>query len=68
MLDGRTASEQSGGYAVWPAVSKEPRLEWFDGTMSNRHTVFVMAKPVAPELIKVARSEQTDVPMYVAVN
>lgn len=55
--------------AVWrvcgrPAMEEEVRLEWFEA-INDYHTVVVLPKSVAPELIrKSSRSERTNGPIY----
>jgi hypothetical protein len=46
---------------------EEPWLESLDG-INNQHTVVVLAKPLSPELIKVAASERRNALIYAIVN
>ena len=48
-------------------MGEEPWLERLDG-ISNQHAVVVLAKPLAPELVKVAASERRDALIYATVN
>jgi hypothetical protein len=48
-------------------VGEEPWLKWLDG-INNQHAVVVLAKPLAPELIKVTASEQRNALVYATVN
>jgi hypothetical protein len=50
-------------------MGEEPMIEWFDG-ISNQHAVVVLAKPLAPELSKVAASERRpgNAPIYATVD
>ena len=59
---------EDGVRAIWwvrrgRAVREESWLEWLDG-ISNQQAVVILAKSLAPELIKDAASEQRNVLIY----
>ena len=48
-------------------MGEEAWLEWLKG-ISDQHAIIILAKPVTPELTKVATSERTNTLIYAAIN